>query len=152
MTQGPLTRGGPLDDAAVGATPRKRQLSVWVRVGDFRGRSVSVCRLAGPAKELPVIRLTKLSGNEFWLNSDLIEHLEATPDTVVSLVTGHRIVVKESPEEVQERHVAFRADILRESGCSALQDGRAAADSLRGSVLARPNVPAVMYDEEGDPA
>jgi len=52
------------------------------------------------------------------VNSDLIEHVEVTPDTVISLTNGQKFVVLESPEEVVERVVDFRRAIQR--GLSAL--------------------------------
>lgn len=78
-----------------------------------------------------MIRLTRLSGHEFWLNSDLIQHLESTPDTVVTLIDGHRVVVRESPEDVQVRHIAFRASILSAAAAGPLDDARAATDGMR---------------------
>lgn len=71
-----------------------------------------------------MIRLTRLSGSEFWLNADLIEVMEATPDTVIMLVDGRRIVVKESPEVVAERYTQFRASILRSVGGQLLDESR----------------------------
>ena len=50
-----------------------------------------------------MITLTHLRGETIVLNADLIESLEATPDTVVTLTTGKRIVVRESVEEVARR-------------------------------------------------
>ncbi len=47
-----------------------------------------------------------------FLNADLVESIEATPDTVLTLVDGRRIVVADTPEEVAERIVEFRASIL----------------------------------------
>ncbi len=47
-----------------------------------------------------------------FLNADLVESIEATPDTVLTLVDGRRIVVADSPEEVADRIVEFRASIL----------------------------------------
>ena len=47
-----------------------------------------------------------------FLNADLVESIEATPDTVLTLVDGRRIVVADSPEEVAERIIEFRASIL----------------------------------------
>jgi len=44
----------------------------------------------------------------FVLNADLIETIEATPDTVISLVTGKKYVVREKVEEVIDRIVEFR--------------------------------------------
>ncbi len=42
------------------------------------------------------------------LNSDLIEHMESTPDTVISMTTGQKVVVLESADEVIRRVLAFR--------------------------------------------
>jgi flagellar protein FlbD len=56
----------------------------------------------------PMIRLTRLNRVPLVLNSDLIEHVEATPDTVIALTTGQKIVVLESPEEIIQRIVDFR--------------------------------------------
>ncbi|WP_438316713.1 flagellar FlbD family protein [Candidatus Caldatribacterium sp. SIUC1] len=55
-----------------------------------------------------MIALTRLNGSVFVLNADLIETIEATPDTVISLVTGKKYVVREKVEEVIDRIVAFR--------------------------------------------
>jgi len=60
-----------------------------------------------------LISLTKLDGREFYVNSDLIESVESTPDTVVTLTTGKRFIVKESPVEVLRRIVRFRRSISR---------------------------------------
>jgi len=46
------------------------------------------------------------------LNADLVEAIETTPDTVLILVDGRRIVVADSPEEIAERIIEFRASIL----------------------------------------
>lgn len=59
-----------------------------------------------------MIRLTRLNHVPLVLNSDLIEHIEATPDTVISLTTGQKIVVLETAEEVIDRVRLFRRDIL----------------------------------------
>ncbi|PIE54270.1 MAG: flagellar protein FlbD [Dethiosulfovibrio peptidovorans] len=47
-----------------------------------------------------MIEVTRLNNSIFILNSELIETVEATPDTVITLVNGHRYVVRESPREV----------------------------------------------------
>jgi flagellar protein FlbD len=59
-----------------------------------------------------MIHVTRLNHSEVVLNSDLIEQIEATPDTVISLTNGERIMVRESPEEVIALVVAFRRSIL----------------------------------------
>lgn len=55
-----------------------------------------------------MIRVTRLNGTETVINADLIESVEATPDTVICLTTGHRYVVSESVEEVVARVLAYR--------------------------------------------
>jgi len=50
-----------------------------------------------------VITLTLLKGEKIVLNAELIESLEATPDTVITLTTGKRIVVREAVAEVAEK-------------------------------------------------
>jgi flagellar protein FlbD len=59
-----------------------------------------------------MIHLTRLNHIPLLLNSDLIEHIEITPDTVITLTTGQKIMVLESAEEVVERVVEFRRSIL----------------------------------------
>ncbi|MEW6546440.1 MAG: flagellar FlbD family protein [Bacillota bacterium] len=58
-----------------------------------------------------MIRVTRLNGHEMVLNADLIETVEATPDTVISLTTGRKILVREAPEEITRRVVAYRRAI-----------------------------------------
>jgi flagellar protein FlbD len=58
-----------------------------------------------------MIRLTRINHKPFVLNSDLIEHIEVTPDTVITLTTGQKMVVEEPAEEVVTRVVEFRKSI-----------------------------------------
>jgi flagellar protein FlbD len=62
-----------------------------------------------------VIRLTRLNHSLLVLNSDLIEHIETTPDTVITLTTGQKIVVLEPVDEVIARMIEFRRSILGNS-------------------------------------
>lgn len=55
-----------------------------------------------------MIQLTRINHLPMVLNSDLIEHLESTPDTVISLTTGQKMVVRETVEEVVRRVIEFR--------------------------------------------
>ena len=66
-----------------------------------------------------VIRLTRLNQVPLVVNSDLIEHVEITPDTVIALTTGQKILVRETADEVIERVVGFRRAVL--AGLSAPQ-------------------------------
>ncbi len=59
-----------------------------------------------------MIAVHRLRGEPMFLNADLVESIEATPDTVLTLVDGRRIVVAESPEEVADLIVEFRESIL----------------------------------------
>ncbi len=59
-----------------------------------------------------MIRVTRLNGERFALNPDLIERVEGHPDTVVFLVDGTRYVVTESVDEVLVEIREYRASIL----------------------------------------
>lgn len=59
-----------------------------------------------------MIAVHRLRGEPMFLNADLVESIEANPDTVLTLVDGRRIVVADSPEEVADRIVEFRASVL----------------------------------------
>lgn len=61
---------------------------------------------------LGMIDLTKLNGDQVTLNSDLIETVEERPDTVISLTTGRKIIVKESRQEVKNLVKSYRKDIF----------------------------------------
>jgi flagellar protein FlbD len=59
-----------------------------------------------------MIWLTRLNQTSLVLNSDLIEHIDVTPDTVITLTSGQILRVRESAEEVIRRVVDFRRRIL----------------------------------------
>lgn len=58
-----------------------------------------------------MINVTRLDGQPIVVNADLVLTVESTPDTVIALITGARILVKEGVEEVVERAVAYRQRI-----------------------------------------
>ncbi|AWB11102.1 flagellar protein FlbD [Thermodesulfobium acidiphilum] len=58
-----------------------------------------------------MIKLTKLNDAEFILNSDLIESIESSPDTTITLFTGKKFMVKESPEEIVEKIIDYNKKI-----------------------------------------
>ena len=66
-----------------------------------------------------MIRVTRLNGEQFALNPDLIERVEGHPDTVAFLVDGTKYVVKESVDEVLDEIREYRAGILAD----VLRDG-----------------------------
>ena len=55
-----------------------------------------------------MIKVTRLNGSQIYLNADMICFVEPTPDTVISLATGEKVVVKESPEQIVEAVVAYQ--------------------------------------------
>jgi flagellar protein FlbD len=58
-----------------------------------------------------MIRVTRLNSAPMFLNSDLIEHIDETPDTVIALTTGQSVRVRETAEEVLGRIIDFRRSI-----------------------------------------
>lgn len=73
-----------------------------------------------------MILVHRLKGEPMFLNADLIESIEARPDTVVTLVDGRKTVVAETPEEVVDRIRLFRAAVL------------AAVEDMRGQSAQTP--------------
>ncbi len=80
-----------------------------------------------------MIRVTRLNGEQFALNPDLIERVEGHPDTVAFLVDGTKYVVRETVDEVLQEIREYRASILATSyemdrgeyfpAVTAVQDG-----------------------------
>ena len=63
-----------------------------------------------------MIKVTRINDSELVINADLIEFVEATPDTIISLTTGKKVVVKETPDEVIDRVARFkRLSTVREN-------------------------------------
>jgi flagellar protein FlbD len=59
-----------------------------------------------------MIKLTRLNHVPLILNSDLIEHIDVTPDTVITMTSGQKFVVLESAGDVVESVIAFRKSIV----------------------------------------
>ena len=59
-----------------------------------------------------MIQLTRLNSTRLAINSDLIKFVEAAPDTVLTLVTGEKVVVREGVAEVIEQVREFRRSVL----------------------------------------
>lgn len=80
-----------------------------------------------------MILVHRLRGEPFYVNPDVIESVEATPDTVLTLVDGRRVLLDDAPEQVVARFTAYRVSLL------------VAADQLR----AGPPILSVVPDKEG---
>ncbi len=79
-----------------------------------------------------MIRLTRLNNQSFTLNSDLIKFVEQSPDTLITLVTGEKIVVREGVDDVLTEIIEFRRAVLR--GLAIVWDGSA----VRPAPVERP--------------
>ena len=73
-----------------------------------------------------MIHLTRLNGNPMLVNSDLIKIAEASPDTMLTLIHGEKLIVRESCAEVLERVIEYRERLLAQ-----------VADRVRPSDLPR---------------
>ncbi len=62
-------------------------------------------------KEERMVKLTRLNGKTFYLNPHLIEYIELVPDTLISLINGTTLYVKETPEEIIDKIVEYRKRI-----------------------------------------
>ncbi len=94
-----------------------------------------------------MIELTRLKGERLIVNGDLIRYAEASPDTVITLITGDKIVVAESLEQLIERVIAFRARLLQ----SAFPDGFSISDPSHAAAIAAASG-AKMASEAANPA
>jgi len=62
-----------------------------------------------------MIKLTKLNGDEFYLNIYQIEKIECRPDTTVTMMNGHVYIVKETIEEVIEKMIQYNRKIFSDN-------------------------------------
>ena len=69
---------------------------------------------------IPVIRL---DGSRILLNDDLIESVQQTPDTVVALVNGRTLLLRDTPDDILARVIAFRQAVHRSSAIGAHPSG-----------------------------
>ena len=59
-----------------------------------------------------MIYVTRLDGKPLLVNPELLEMVEATPDTVLTFTNGRKMVVKESLDDLRDRVIAYRRAIL----------------------------------------
>ena len=67
-----------------------------------------------------MIEVTRLNDTKLLINSDQIEFVEETPDTVISFLTGKKIIVKESRQEIQNLVILYKKKIL--SDCLTIRE------------------------------
>jgi flagellar protein FlbD len=79
--------------------------------------------------ETAVIQLTRLNNSILVVNSDLIKFVEQSPDTVITLLNGEKILVRESAEDVMTRVVRFRKRVMGTNGTSGSSAAQLASDT-----------------------
>lgn len=63
-----------------------------------------------------MIEITRLNGHPLIINAELIKFVEQNPDTVITLVTGDKMVVRESARDVMQRVITYRSNLLHQGG------------------------------------
>lgn len=58
-----------------------------------------------------MIEVTKLDGSKYWVNPHMIESMETNPDLTLSMLSGKKLVLRDTPSEVIERIIAYRKKI-----------------------------------------
>jgi flagellar protein FlbD len=92
-----------------------------------------------------MITLTRLTGAPFALNPDLVERVDSTPDTVITLVDGTKYLVAESLQAVADSIIAYRASIIAMAGSYATGDTTEPRRSRLSAVPSEPDDEA--YDD-----
>ena len=59
-----------------------------------------------------MIKVSKLNNQQFTINSDLIETIEETPDTVITMTTGNKYVVREKQDEIVKNIISYKQAIF----------------------------------------
>ncbi len=58
-----------------------------------------------------MISVTRLDGKKYWINPHMIESMEETPDLTISLLSGKKVVVKDSFQEIIEKIISYRRQL-----------------------------------------
>ncbi len=102
-----------------------------------------------------MILVHRIKGEPLYLNADLIEFVEATPDTVITLADGRKMMVAESPMEIVDLARLFRASVLVASD-ELKEETQGSADVLHLLPTATEQAPAAtvteLPDSHGDSA
>jgi flagellar protein FlbD len=78
-----------------------------------QGSSICLARHSLRKGRDNMIQLTRLNNKALTVNSDLIKFVEQSPDTLVTLITGEKLVVLENAGEIVARIIDFRRSVLR---------------------------------------
>lgn len=89
-----------------------------------------------------MIQITRLNGSKYYVNAELIEQIESTPDTVITLIGGKIVVTKDSPARVVQQIINYKRKITKYSE-SAMGDPLSLAYKTR-VLQAKPNTKKVI--------
>jgi len=81
-----------------------------------------------------MIELTRLNGHPLILNAELIKFIEQNPDTVITLVTGDKMVVREAAPEIIHRVLDYRRKLLQMPAPLSCSESRQVAPSVDPSI------------------
>jgi flagellar protein FlbD len=98
-----------------------------------------------------MITLTRLTGAPFALNPDLVERVDCTPDTVITLVDGTKYLVSESLQEVSDTILGYRASIIALAGAYTSADAADASEATDLHDRRRSRLSAVPADPDDAP-
>ncbi len=59
-----------------------------------------------------MIFITRTNGTQLYINPELIQSVEATPDTVVTLLDNRKLIIRETPREIAERFIEYRRKVM----------------------------------------
>ena len=79
---------------------------------------------------IAMIQLTRLNRSSVTVNSDLIKLIEQSPDTVITLVNGEKLLVRETIDEIVDRIIKFRRSIVHRPASSATPEHAANPEML----------------------
>jgi flagellar protein FlbD len=79
-----------------------------------------------------VIALQRLNGGQFVLNSELIESIESTPDTLIVLTSGKKLIVSNTIEDIVRKTVKFRQLCSQPLQLNGKRPGADAAEQVKG--------------------
>ena len=74
----------------------------------FLKRLLTFCVING---KLKMIDLLRLDGKIYWVNLHMIEAMETTPDLTLTMLSGRKIIVRNSPQEVIQKIIEYRRQI-----------------------------------------
>lgn len=99
-----------------------------------------------------MIRLTRLNKQPIGVNSDLIKFVENSPDTLITLITGEKILVRESYDEIVMHMVAFRRRVLAGVDPSVYANGGPNDEVLRRAGAESPGVVSLGEESDAEPS